>query len=117
MPSSINDGQFEVVMLDPYIRTSVIPPKLSTDATHRVDFTLPDKYGVFKFLFDYKRRGVTFLEHSETVQVRPYRHDQYPRFLTVAYPYYTVSWSMMLSFVVLSMIILYHRDTVKLKKK
>lgn len=104
-------------MLDPYIRTSVSPPKLSTDATHRVDFQLPDKYGVFKFLFDYKRRGVTFLEHSETVQVRPYRHDQYPRFLIVAYPYYTASWSMMLSFLVLSAIVLYHRDTTKVKKK
>ena len=104
-------------MLDPYIRTSIIPPKLSTDSTHRVDFKLPDKYGVFKFSLDYKRRGASFLEHSETVQVRPYRHDQYPRFLVVAYPYYAASWSMMISFVLFSAIILYHRDSTKLKTK
>ena len=101
-------------MLDPYTRVPLKP--LTSSATHVAKFTLPDQHGVFKFKFYYSRRGLSFLSHEETVQVRPFRHDQYPRFLLVAYPYYVVSGSMMVSFVLVCGLFMYHRDTTKVKK-
>lgn len=35
----------------------------------------------------YKRPGYNFLTLAERVTVRPYKHDEYERFLVVAYPY------------------------------
>ena len=116
IPASLKDAQFEVIMLDPYIRMPLSPPASSKSPTHSARFTLPDHYGVFTFKFEYTRRGVSYLHHSETVQVKPFRHDQYPRYLTAAYPYYVASYTMMAGFFVLSAVLLFHRDTsVKLK--
>jgi oligosaccharyltransferase complex subunit beta len=112
-PAKLKDAQFEAVMLDPYTR---VPLKPTNKATQVAKFTLPDQHGVFTFKFEYSRRGLSFIKHVETVQVRPFRHDQYPRFLVVAAPYYVASASMMVSFVVFSALFLYHRDTTKVKK-
>ncbi|KAI8821030.1 Dolichyl-diphosphooligosaccharide--protein glycosyltransferase subunit WBP1 [Fimicolochytrium jonesii] len=114
-PFTPSDMQFEAVMLDPYIRTHLrsipsapgIPHPYATLATQ---FRLPDHYGVFTFKVDYKRHGYSWLEAAETVQVRPYRHDQYPRFLTPAYPYYVNVFSMMVGFVLFSAVFLWNRE-------
>jgi oligosaccharyltransferase complex subunit beta len=105
-PFLATDVQFEAVMLDPYIRKNFKPN--SKNLT--VDFKLPDHYGVFTFKVDYQRPGLTPIEISETVQVRPYRHDQYPRFITAAYPYYFNIFSMMAAFFVFSVVFLFHRE-------
>lgn len=36
----------------------------------------------------YKKPGFTFLKESERVTVRPFKHDEYERFLFVAFPYF-----------------------------
>ncbi|KAH9252799.1 hypothetical protein BSLG_006599 [Batrachochytrium salamandrivorans] len=104
---SADDVQFEATMLDPYIRKTMKVTKGKFVTT----FTLPDQYGVFSFKVDYKRSGLTYIKSSETVQVRPFRHDQYPRFLVVAYPYYTNIFSMMAGFFLFSAVFLFNKET------
>jgi oligosaccharyltransferase complex subunit beta len=45
------------------------------------------KEGIYQFKVSYRKPGWTFLVESERVTVRPYKHDEYERFLLVAYPY------------------------------
>ncbi|KAJ1344327.1 hypothetical protein BSLG_001137 [Batrachochytrium salamandrivorans] len=103
----IKDKMFEATMLDPYIRKTM----KATKGKFVTTFTLPDQYGVFSFKVDYKRSGLTYIKSSETVQVRPFRHDQYPRFLVVAYPYYTNIFSMMAGFFLFSAVFLFNKET------
>ncbi|KAJ3053217.1 hypothetical protein HK097_004769 [Rhizophlyctis rosea] len=116
-----SDLQFEAVMLDPYIRTPLREVANSTSnvvAKYEAHFKLPDNYGVFTFKVDYKRHGYSWLNQNETVQVRPYRHDQYPRFLSAAWPYYVNAFSMIGGFFVFSAVFLYNREPVgKVKAK
>jgi oligosaccharyltransferase complex subunit beta len=109
VPFTPEDVQFEAIMLDPYIRQT-FTVKGSALITK---FKLPDHYGVFTFKVAYKRHGLTEILQSETVQVRPFRHDQYPRFITVARPYYTNLFSLMAGFFVLSAVFLFNRENVE----
>ncbi|KAJ3170531.1 hypothetical protein HDU88_008431 [Geranomyces variabilis] len=113
-PFTATDLQFETVMLDPYIRTALKPSKTGTFSTH---FRLPDHYGVFTFKVDYRRHGRTWVTETETVQIRPYRHDQYPRFLTAAMPYYTNVFSLAAAFVLFSAVFLWNREVPATGKK
>jgi oligosaccharyltransferase complex subunit beta len=104
--SGIDDLQLEFTMLDPHIRTS-LPAVAGSPGTYQVQFRAPDRHGVFKFVLNWKRKGLvhyfifvftsltnrsvisySYLESSTTVPVVPPRHDQYPRFLSAAWPYY-----------------------------
>ncbi|TPX66250.1 dolichyl-diphosphooligosaccharide---protein glycotransferase [Spizellomyces sp. 'palustris'] len=106
-PFTPTDMQFEAVMLDPYIRTNLVPQQSGTLTAH---FKLPDHYGVFIFKVDYKRHGYSYIHEAETVQIRPFRHDQYPRFLSPAWPYYVNVFSLMVAFVLFSGVFLWNRD-------
>ena len=99
IPFTVGDAQLEFVMMDPFIRTALIPRSSLVDSTRKtlgVDFVAPDRHGMFKFRVDYKRRGVSFLHIEDVVSVRPFRHDEYPRYITAAWPYYATSWSVMI---------------------
>ncbi|RUS17004.1 Oligosaccharyltransferase 48 kDa subunit beta-domain-containing protein [Endogone sp. FLAS-F59071] len=88
-------------MLDPYIRKTLTPlPSASNQraAKFQTQLQLPDVYGVFTFRVNYKRPGYTYLVDQSTVALRPFRHDEYPRFLTAAYPYYAGAASMSAGF-------------------
>uniref|UniRef100_A0A914Q4A8 Dolichyl-diphosphooligosaccharide--protein glycosyltransferase 48 kDa subunit n=1 Tax=Panagrolaimus davidi TaxID=227884 RepID=A0A914Q4A8_9BILA len=76
-------------------------------------FKLPDVYGVFKFLVDYRRVGYTHLFDVQQVSVRPLLHTQYERFLRSAYPYYVSSISMMAGVFLFSFVFLYFREPTK----
>jgi oligosaccharyltransferase complex subunit beta len=107
LPYQPNDIQFEAVMLDPYIRQT-----MKAKGNYMVaDFKLPDHYGVFTFKVEYNRHGLSRILASETVQVRPFRHDQYPRFITAANPYYFNIFSMMVAFFALTVIVLFYKDS------
>ncbi len=108
-----DDVQFEAIMLDPYIRTNMTVAGSKLEAR----FRLPDQYGVFTFRVDYKRRGLSHVSASETVQVRPFRHDQYPRFLVVARPYYTNLFAFMLMFFVITVVFLFFKEPANKKIK
>lgn len=70
---------------------------------------VPDVYGVFKFVISYHCLGYTSIEESKQVSVRPFKHNEYERFLLPAYPYYASAFSMMAGFCILSFFFLYHK--------
>ena len=70
---------------------------------------VPDTYGVFKFVVDYKRLGYSYIELSEQVPVRPFKHDEFERFILTAYPYYTSAFSCMAAFLVFGIFFLYQK--------
>lgn len=51
-----DDLQLEFTMLDPHIRT-VLMPVAGRDGEYSVQFRAPDRHGVFKFVVDYRRKG------------------------------------------------------------
>jgi len=74
----------------------------ATSALLARQFTLPDVYGVFTLRVNYKRTGYTYIDAKDVIAVRPFQHDEYPRFLPSAWPYYATSASVMLAFVAFS---------------
>lgn len=104
VPYKGEDMQVELVMLDPYVRQALIP---NDKGTFSADIHVPDVYGVFKFVIDYRRPGYSWVQLEEQVPIRPYRHNEYERFLTCAFPYYVGAASMMAGFFVLGPLVLY----------
>ncbi len=43
------------------------------------------------------------------VPVRPFRHNEFERFLTAAYPYYAAAASTMAAFFALTLVFLHHK--------
>ncbi|GJN09914.1 hypothetical protein PR202_ga27968 [Eleusine coracana subsp. coracana] len=76
---------------------------------YSTSFKVPDVYGVFQFKVEYQRLGHTGLSFTKQIPVRPYRHSEYERFITSAYPYYAASFSTMGAFFVFSFVYLYHK--------
>ncbi|KAJ7623339.1 oligosaccharyl transferase beta subunit [Roridomyces roridus] len=99
--SGITDMQLEFTMLDPHVRTALLPVA-GSPGTYSVTFRAPDRHGVFKFVINHKRKGWTHLFSSTTVPVVPPRHDGYPRFLSAAWPYYAGAISTSVGFFVFS---------------
>jgi len=83
--------QLEFSMLDPYVRTFLKPDKSGHFA---VTFEVPDVYGVFSFKVNYHQIGYTSLSLKTLQSVRPFRHDEYERFIKTANPYYASAISM-----------------------
>merc|ERR1712078_911960 len=75
--------QVELRMLDPYVRKGL---KYLGEGEALV--TAPDVNGVFKFQLDYQRPGLTHIHLEEPAPIRPYRHDEFERFIPAAFPYY-----------------------------
>lgn len=105
-PFSASDIQLEVIMLDPYIRVTL---QDSGNGKFTASFPLPNTFGVYKLQVDYSAEGYSSIFSSEKLPVRPFRHDQYDRFLTAAFPYYTSAISMVIGFLVFSVAFLYSR--------
>jgi len=107
-PYVANDVQLSLVMLDPYIRKT-----LTHDANgkYHTSLRLPDVYGVFKFSINYHRQGYSNLEIFEQVSVHPFRHDEFERFIDVAYPYYISAFSMMGGFFVFGLVFLFTKPS------
>lgn len=103
-------------MLNPYIRTQL---KLLSNnkPTYTLSFTAPDKHGVFKFVIDYKRLGYSYIDVTTKLPLRPFRHNEFPRYLPAAYPYYVSVIVMFSAFLLFSAIFLFSksRDSEKVK--
>ncbi|CAI4222005.1 unnamed protein product [Auanema sp. JU1783] len=108
-PFQGKDVQLEFVRIDPFVRT-VLQNK---NGRLSIKFTLPDVYGVFKFLVDYRRVGYSHLHDVQQVSVRPLLHTQYERFIPSAYPYYASSFSMMAGLVLFSIVFLHFKEPAK----
>ncbi|KAJ9073614.1 oligosaccharyl transferase glycoprotein complex, beta subunit [Entomophthora muscae] len=117
-----DDVQLEVTMLDPHIRATLPVVSSVTDkagnelATYRLKLTLPDVYGVFTFRVNYRREGLSGILVEDVIPIHPFRHNEFPRFLLQAFPYYASTFSMSAGFILFSTIWLYNRDTGVLAK-
>ena len=98
--------QLEFTMLDPHVRLTL---SHNNKGTYHVRFTVPDVYGVFKYVVDYQRTGYSSVQLSQQVPVRPFKHNEYERFLLCAYPYYCSAGCTMAAFFMLSFFFLYSR--------
>ncbi|KAL4243900.1 Dolichyl-diphosphooligosaccharide--protein glycosyltransferase subunit WBP1 [Abortiporus biennis] len=114
--SGINDLQLEFAMLDPHIRTA-LPPVPGQPGKYSVTFRAPDRHGVFKFVINYKRKGWTHLSSATVVPLVPPRHDEYPRFLSAAWPYYVGAISTSVGFILFSALWLSGEDRESKKGK
>jgi len=109
-PFIADDVQIEFIMLDPYIRKTM---STNGDGIFFTSFKVPDVYGIFKFRIMYRRRGLSTLLCSTQVSVRPFKHNEYERFIFSAYPYYLSAFSMMTGFFIFSFFFLFSRPNKK----
>lgn len=87
-------------MLDPSVRTAL--HRVAADArsaTYATTFTAPDRHGVFKFVVRYLRPGLSYVEAADKTSVVPLRHDEHPRWITGAFPFYAGCMSTAAAFV------------------
>ncbi|XP_024021344.1 dolichyl-diphosphooligosaccharide--protein glycosyltransferase 48 kDa subunit [Morus notabilis] len=105
-PYVTDDVQVQFYMMSPYVLKT-----LSTDQKGRyfTSFRVPDVYGVFQFKLEYNRLGYTSLSLSKQIPVRPFRHNEYERFIPAAYPYYGAAFSMMVGFFIFTAVHLYSK--------
>lgn len=59
-----NDIQIEFTMLDPHIRLPLVD---EGNGTFSLAFKVPDVYGVFKYVVDYRHLGYSYIEISHQV--------------------------------------------------
>jgi oligosaccharyltransferase complex subunit beta len=104
-PFVAEDVQIEFVMLDAHVRTALTPCRLGGACgevgTHRAEFSLPDQHGVFKFRVLYRRSGYSVIHTENQVTVRPFKRNEFERFIPAAYPYYATVFSLMFAFIAL----------------
>ncbi|KAG6529183.1 hypothetical protein ZIOFF_011379 [Zingiber officinale] len=105
-PYVVDDVQVQFYMMSPYVLKT-----LSTDkkGLYSTSFKVPDVYGVFQFKVEYERLGYTSLSLSKQIPVRPFRHNEYERFITTAFPYYGASFSTMAAFFIFTVVYLYNK--------
>lgn len=108
-PHAADDVQLEFVMLNPYVRTA-LPNRGGRFAT---TFKVPDAYGIYKFRLHYRRPGYSVISENTQVSVRPFKHNEYERFIGSAYPYYAAAFAMVAGFFVFGFVFLYHDDKQK----
>ncbi|MCQ2815810.1 MAG: dolichyl-diphosphooligosaccharide--protein glycosyltransferase subunit [archaeon] len=111
-PYLTNDIQVEYNMMNPYFINQLRFIDQSKP-TYYVQFKAPEKFGVFKFVIDYKRPGYSYIITETKVPLRPYYHNEYPRFLPCAYPYYLSVFISMFSFILFSVLFIYGKNTKK----
>lgn len=101
--------QVDVNMLDPYIRTT-LPLQSSDDseAVYSKTFNLPDHYGVFNFKIQHRVPGYSYIYEREQFTIRHRQHNEYPRFISGAWSYYTGWLSVSAGFLIFCAIWLYH---------
>merc|ERR1711894_332919 len=111
VPYNGKDVQMEFHRIDPFVRLTLE----NKGGKLTAKFKIPDTYGVFQFRVDYVRKGLTRIYSSTQFSVRPWRHDQYERFIVSAYPYYASAFSMMFGVCVFSIVFLHFKEDSKSK--
>lgn len=109
VPYEADDVQLELIMMDPYVRKNIQQSKGHYSTTLMV----PDVCGVYKLAVHYERQGLTALRFDTIVGIRPFRHDEFERFIPAALPYYSSALLMMIMFFLFNIVYLYHQDEDK----
>ncbi|KAI9915184.1 hypothetical protein PsorP6_007125 [Peronosclerospora sorghi] len=89
----------------PYVRTTLS----HDDQGHSsVTFQAPDLCGIFLFRVLYRRLGLSTIFTTTQVSLRPFKHDDYERFIPAAYPYYASAFPMMVGVFLFSVYFLFY---------
>jgi len=101
-------------MLNPYYQVT-----LQRDInTYSYKFRVPERLGIFRFVVDYTRYGLSFLDEQSEVSVIQWRHDAYPRNVNRAYPFYFSVMCLMAGFFMFIVAFLFSEyKKVKILKK
>ncbi|KAL5754732.1 hypothetical protein ACOSP7_022952 [Xanthoceras sorbifolium] len=105
-PYVANDVQVQFYMMSPYVLKTLFTDQ---KGLYHTSFKVPDVYGVFQFKVEYQRLGYTSLSLSKQIPVRPFKHNEYERFITTAFPYYGASFITMAGFFIFSIFYLYNK--------
>jgi oligosaccharyltransferase complex subunit beta len=101
--------QLDVNMLDPYIRTALpVQTSTTTEAIYSKTFDLPDHYGVFNFKVQHRVPGYTYINERQQFTIRHRQHNEYPRFISGAWSYYSGWLTVSVGFLIFCGIWLYH---------
>ena len=83
VPYRASDVQLEFVMMDPYVRINMTQFE-DASGVFSARFRVPDIHGVFHFRLQYRRPGLTVLHSTDQVSIRPFKHDEFERFIVAA---------------------------------
>lgn len=96
-------------MLSPYHRLSLHPqppssphpPPHQNHTLYTTTFHLPDHHGIFSFRVNYKRPYLTYVDVKETVTLRHFAHDEWPRSWEIsgAWPWVVGVWGVVAGWV------------------
>lgn len=87
VPFVAEDIQLEFIRLDPFHRLNLKQASPSSPI-YKAQLVVPDTLGIYKFKVVHRRYGYSLIEAETLVSCIQFRHDEYPRFLNVALPYY-----------------------------
>lgn len=107
VPHATDVVLLQYVMLDPYVRQHMAH---EGQGHYVLTVKAPDAYGVFKWVLDVRQKGYSLVHHEEVAPLRPYRHDEYPRFVVQAYPYYASIVALSVAFFTLITLVMFHQD-------
>ena len=106
-----DDIQLSFLMMNPYYINQL--KRIYGKPTYYAKFRAPEKHGVFKFIVDYHRTGYSYIFSSTKVPLRPFYHNEFPRFIPCAYPYYVSVFVISGSFILFSILFLYGKEKEK----
>jgi oligosaccharyltransferase complex subunit beta len=107
-------------MLSPFHRLPLVPTHDSPDSTtYSASFKLPDQHGIFNFKINYKRPFYTNVEEKNTVSVRHFAHDEWPRSFVIsgAWPWISGIGATVIGWVAFVAIWLYSKPTAGAESK
>jgi len=77
--------QLEFSMLSAFHRLNLAESASDeSSTTYSASFKLPDQHGIFNFLVNYKRPFFNNIEEKNTVSVRHFAHDEWPRSFVIS---------------------------------
>jgi len=107
----VDDIQLSFIMMNPYYINQM--KRIYGKPTYYAKFRAPEKHGVFKFIVDYHRTGYSYIFSSTKIPLRPFYHNEFPRFIPCAYPYYVSVFVILGSFILFSILFLYGKEKEK----
>ncbi|CCE64734.1 hypothetical protein TPHA_0I02300 [Tetrapisispora phaffii CBS 4417] len=123
-PYMADDIQFELRLVDPYYRLTLTPSYIKKGVQYYTtgEFKLPDHHGVYTFITEYKRNGISFISESDVKAIRHLANDEFARSFEIsnAWVYITSIYGVIISwvlFIFLFVIISIQKKVTVEKKK
>ncbi|KAK4624713.1 Dolichyl-diphosphooligosaccharide--protein glycosyltransferase subunit wbp1 [Fulvia fulva] len=104
--------QLEFSMLSPFHRLNLQKKTQTANSSiYTTEFRTPDQHGIFNFFIEYRRPFYTNLEEKNTVTVRHFAHDEWPRsfVISAAWPWISGIWITVAGWIVFVAVWLYSK--------